>query len=208
MTKHTFAVHSKTLGILVAVLAGFTLLTLHYMGVTAAIAQQVAMAGLIVGLLIFVSGMLTSFLFQVKKKKSIHHDDGTIAATALIRCMIAICIADEELDEREIKMISKIYKQLMNTEMAEDEILYAAEEMQREETTIGEELAHINNTLYDDLRTKILKASLYILTADGSVDVREEQMLEEIRKGLKYSKGKLERAKKAFFAERGLKSKL
>ena len=166
------------------------------------------MAGLIVGLLIFVSGMLTSFLFQVKKKKSIHHDDGTIAATALIRCMIAICIADEELDEREIKMISKIYKQLMNTEMAEDEILYAAEEMQREETTIGEELAHINNTLYDDLRTKILKASLYILTADGSVDVREEQMLEEIRKGLKYSKGKLERAKKAFFAERGLKSKL
>jgi len=208
MSKHTFAVHSKTLGILLAVIASLILVGTHYAKIESAMLQQISTAAIIMGLLIFVLGIITSFLFQVKKKKSIHHDDGTIAATALIRCMIAICIADDNLDDREIKMICKIYKQLMGTEMDKDEIIQAAEEMQHQEATIGEELAHINDTLYDDLRTKILKASLYILTADGSVDIREEQMLEEIRQGLKYSKGKLERAKKAFFAERGLESQL
>ncbi len=64
----------------------------------------------------------------------------------------------------------------------------------------------INDALYDGLRMNILKAPLYILTADGNVDAREEEMLEKIRKGLGYSKKKLDRAKEKFLAERNLQS--
>lgn len=206
MKKNTFAVRSKTIGILLFATGMALVVGAHYGGFKTHMVTLVLYATMLVGLVMFFAGMANSFFSQVKKQTSIHHDDGTVAAMALIRCMIAICIADDHLDEREIKMIAKIYKQLMGNEMDEETIVNAAEDMQREETDITSELASINNTLYDELRTKILKASLYILAADGIVDKREEDMLEEIRKGLGYSRGKLQRAKEKFLSERGLLS--
>ena len=209
MNNDILAIQSKTIGVLLFS-AGLIAYAVDLYGeFHHDLLAQISLAAMAVGFVILLIGMINSFFSQVKKKDSIHHDDGTVAAMALIRCMIAMCIADEDLDEREIALIQKIYKQLMNSDMDKETILYAAQEMlEEEDTDIVSELARINDTLYDELRGKILKASLYILAADGEVDEREEEALELIREGLGYSKAKLQRAKDKFFEERGLQSTL
>lgn len=206
MPKNTFSVRTKTIGILVTAPAIVGVLAIQFFHIEHELLQLIVYSALVVGLCIFITGIMGAVTFAAKSNKSIHQQDAAVAASALMRCMIAVCASDNDLDDREINMIIKIYKQLMDSEITADDIRQAASQMQASEIDIEEELSQISGTLYTDLKGKILKASLYILAADGQVDPREEEVLEKIRKGLGYSKGKLERAKAAFFEEHGLHS--
>ena len=144
-----------------------------------------------VGILVFMFGLGHSLFQQIKSDEHIHRDDQTLAASALIRCMVAMSIADDHLDEREIRTIVKIYEQLIGNRIEDDVIRETAQYMQEEGIDLETELKTIRKSLPSELRRKILKASLYILAADGVMDAGEEKKLDEIRQGLGLSKSLL-----------------
>ncbi len=194
---------NMTLGLLLCVLGVALLVGAHYAGLEGW-GSKIAYAVIVVGGLLFVAGLLHSIIHHFAAPKGVHQDDAAVSAMALIRCMVAISIADDHLDNEEIRTITKIYTQLTGSDMEEDVVREAAEDMQREGIGISEELAHIKNIIDKGLKGKIVKASLFILAADGVVDQKEEEILEEIRTSLGIPKGKFNAVKEKFLASRGL----
>lgn len=192
-------------GIIIALL-GFVMFTLYHFNV---IQQDYMMTGAKVlggiGATLFILGFLMSFKKGVTGEKQIHQQDAAISAVGLMRSMIAVSIADDHLDDSEIAIIQKIYKQLMGTDMSKELIIEAADEMKTQGIGITEELERIRGTLPPDLKLKIVKASLYILAADGVLDEAEERVMTQIREGLRLPKGKFEKIKKKFLESRQLK---
>lgn len=159
---------------------------------------------LFLGIMTFIGGLFYSFFYQVKAEKSLHSQDGTIAAMALLRCMIAMSVADGHLDERETAMIAKIYKNLMGSDIDSDTISATATHMIQQKTDLAHEIKQIKDVLYKDLRYKIVKASLYILAADGEIDAREEERLDLIRKSFGVPKSQFKRMKAEFLKNKDL----
>jgi uncharacterized tellurite resistance protein B-like protein len=130
--------------------------------------------------------------------------DVNLFSTGLIRCMVAISIADKVLDDNEIAEIARIHKHLTKNDIAESVIKETAAEMMEQGATIQEELKVIRGSLDTTLKQKLIIASLYILAADGDMDESELIMLEHIREGLGIPLKQLERTKKDFLAKRDL----
>ncbi len=192
------------IGLLLCVFGVLVIVTTHYTSMPDLV-NLIAYGTIAVGGILFVLGLLYSMLHHgTGKKKGVHQDDTAISATALIRCMIATSIADGHLHDNEVTTIAKIYTQLTGSPMDENTIRETADHMEEEGSDILTELANIKGILDDNLKNKILKASLFILAADGVVEKDEEVILGAIRKGLGISKGKLKSARKKILTAKGL----
>jgi hypothetical protein len=132
------------------------------------------------------AGGFVMLLLALQDPKGVLADDAGASFTALVRCMVAMSIADDDLDKREVKSISRIYEILTGEELEEEFVEEIARAMQEEKSDIQTELERIRDILTMDLKEKIIKASFYILAADGVVEKEGEQLLEEIRKGIDY----------------------
>ncbi|MGH1378681.1 MAG: TerB family tellurite resistance protein [Alphaproteobacteria bacterium] len=138
------------------------------------------------------------------KKDLLHAGDSSAFSVALIRCMVAISIADEHLDDSEITEIARIYKHLLKVETNEETIRNTADEMLEYGVDIKAELSTTSKTLNKELKEKLITASLLILAADGDMDEGELIMLDDIRLGLGMSLSKLNRIKAKFLSRREL----
>jgi|GEM_PF-3068932 len=130
--------------------------------------------------------------------KSLHAGDSNVFSVGLLRCMLAITIADGKIEDSEIQKMSKVFKHLTNTSIDNETIIHTAEVMMENEVDIGTELVNIAPTLNKMLKKQMIIASLYILTADGDMDENELLMLDDIREGLGMSMGACEKIKKHF----------
>ncbi|MCK5384871.1 MAG: TerB family tellurite resistance protein [Alphaproteobacteria bacterium] len=137
--------------------------------------------------------------------KAMHAGDSTVFSVGLLRCMLAITIADGRIDDSEIMQTSKIFKHLTGTSIDDETIRYTAEEMMEHGADIGTELEHVVPTLNKALKENVIVASLYILAADGDMDEGELMMLEDIREALGVSFGKCEKIKKDFLKNQAKK---
>ncbi len=131
-------------------------------------------------------------------QSGIHNADSAAFSIGLIRCMLAISIADDYLDDNEVKQIAKIYKHLTNSEISEEVIRDTAAEMQQYGIDIEQELKNVAPSLDNNLKEKLINASLFILTADGDMDEEEFIMLDDIRLGIGMSLKQLDRIQKEF----------
>jgi uncharacterized tellurite resistance protein B-like protein len=156
------------------------------------------------GGVLFVIGLLHTIVHYSQSNKGLHRADVSAMSLALIRSMIAMSIADGNLDDAELKTIAKIYAQLTGTEIDEDTIRDTAEHMKSEGVSIADEMKNAKTVLDKDLKNKIVKAALYILAADGVMEEGEEAILEEIRAGLGISKAALETTKEKFLTAKGI----
>ncbi|GJL84898.1 MAG: hypothetical protein DHS20C02_06730 [Micavibrio sp.] len=191
------------IGLLLCVFGVAIMVAKHYVDIPHVV-TLFAFGAITVGGILFILGLLFSVFVHAKGEKGIHRDDAAVSAMALIRCMIATSIADDHLDDREIKTIAKIYTQLTGSPMNEETIRETADHMKQEGTDILGELANIKDIMDKDLKTKILKASLFILAADGVVNENEEYILEAIRRGLGISKMKFKGIKTKFLSSKDL----
>lgn len=153
-----------------------------------------------VGFVTMVLGFFSLAGGEFGKKDLMEAGDSAVFTVGLIRCMIAISVADDYLDDTEILQISKIYKHLTKTEISDDVIRQTAADMQEIGFKIEDELETIKPTLNRELKEKIVIASLYILAADGDMDERELIMLDDIREALGISLKIAEAIKANFFA--------
>lgn len=154
-----------------------------------------------VGFVTMVLGFFSLAGGEFGKRDLIEAGDSAVFTVGLIRCMIAISIADDHLDSTEITKISKIYKHLTKADISVDVIRSTADEMMQSKSKIEDELETIKPTLTRDLKEKIIVASLYILTADGDMDERELLMLDDIREALGLPLKRVEKMKADFFAK-------
>lgn len=134
------------------------------------------------------------------KRDLMEAGDSAVFTVGLIRCMIAISVADDHLDDTEIAQIAKVYKHLTKAEIGEDIIRQTANEMMESGCKIETELETVKPTLTKDLKEKLIVASLYILAADGDMDERELLMLDDIREALGLPLKRVEKMKAEFFA--------
>ncbi len=162
-------------------------------------------AMLALGLGLMIMSILALTGSEVFRKGGLHEGNANAFSLALLRCMLAISIADDVLDEDEVREIAKVYKHLTETEIDPQVIRDTAEEMKVTNTNIAAELEVIVDTIDKHHKDRIIMASLFILAADGDMDERELMMLDDIRLGLKLSINRVEKVKENFFAKRDLK---
>ena len=135
-------------------------------------------------------------------KEGIREGDSAAFSIGLIRCMLAISIADDHLDDTEITQIAKIYHHLTTAEISEEIIRETAAEMQEYGIDIQKELRTVAPSLKAELKEKLIIASLYILMADGDMDEDELIMLDDIRLGLGVSLKQVDKIQKNFMKNR------
>ena len=158
----------------------------------------------LIGLVVMASGFLTLAGSEIFKKGGIRIGDQNAFSLALLRCMVAISIADDFLDDDEVAEISKIYTHLTNNEIDDQVIRDTAAYMQENDTSIETEMMTVVGTMDKPHKEKLVVASLYILAADGDMDERELMMLDDIRLGLKMSLRHLDKIKENFLSKREL----
>ena len=158
----------------------------------------------IIGLFLMASGFLTLAGSEIFKKGGIRVGDQNAFSLALLRCMVAISIADDFLDDDEVAEISKIYTHLTNNSIDDEVIRDTAAYMQENDTSIETEMLTVAGTMDKPHKEKLVIASLYILAADGDMDERELMMLDDIRLGLKMSLRQLDKIKADFLSKREL----
>ncbi len=152
----------------------------------------------------FFPGLILSLMQLTFEPKGHDEEDVKVALSVLLRCMVAMSVADDHLDEREERMIAKIYEQLVGQPLSAETIRETASHMQEGGVNLIHELEHLEGRISGDMKAKIMKASLYILAADGQVDEGEEAKLDEVRVGLSISKLRYEKIKTAFLQSKGL----
>ncbi|MGH1456587.1 MAG: TerB family tellurite resistance protein [Alphaproteobacteria bacterium] len=199
-------VGTKILGGGVAILIfGLALVGAHSLQI---IAHPFVFAGgiisAIIGVVLMITGFVTLAGSEYMPKTGIRSGDQNAFSIALLRCMLAISIADDVLDDDEITELQKVYKHLTKNEIGTDIIRDTAQHMMEQDTSIQTELSTMVGTLDKASKDKLIIASLYILAADGDMDERELIMLDEIRLGLKMSVGAVEKIKKDFLSKREL----
>ncbi|MCB1592245.1 MAG: TerB family tellurite resistance protein [Alphaproteobacteria bacterium] len=137
----------------------------------------------------------------------IHRGDTAIFSHTLIRCMIAITVADDVLEDDEIKAVRSIYKRVTGSDISAKLVTDTAQGMMDSGVDIMTELRNTQASLDKESKDKIIIASLYILAADGVMDEGEELFLEDIRDGLKVPLARFNKIKKSFLASRSLKKR-
>lgn len=156
------------------------------------------------GFILMMLGFFSLAGGEFGKKDLLHAGDSSAFSVALIRCMVAISVADEHLDDTEITEIARIYKHLLKVDTNEDMIRNTAAEMQEHGVNIQDELKTVSKTLNKELKEKLIIASLLILAADGDMDEGELIMLDDIRLGLGMSLGQIDKIKENFLSKRDL----
>lgn len=138
-------------------------------------------------------------------QRGIQDGDSAAFSIGLIRCMLAISIADDYLDDDEVEQIAKIYKHLTHSEISEEMIRDTAAEMQEYGINIERELQNVAPSLDNDLKEKLVIASLFILTADGDMDEDEWIMLDDIRLGIDMSLKQIDKIQRNFMKQQKVK---
>ncbi len=158
-----------------------------------------------IGVIFMGFGILALASKALTPQSGIQNADSAAFSIGLIRCMLAISIADDYLDDNEVKQIAKIYKHLTNSEISEETIRDTAAEMQQYGIDIEQELKNVAPSLDNSLKEKLIKASLFILMADGDMDEDEFIMLDDIRLGIGMSLKQLDRIQKEFMKDQKVK---
>ncbi len=173
------------------------------LGLTPDMSKTIGAILALLGIIGFIVG-LGGLVVLLKPPKGLHREDGAALAMALIRAMLAICIADGDVEEPEIQMIGKIYKQLTGSAISQQTIRDTADDMLANRNPIGDEMLSLKDALSMEMKLKVAKAAVYILAADGEMEAQEETILEEIRLGLGISAGKLKSIKNEILKSRGI----
>ncbi len=103
---------------------------------------------------------------------------------AVRRVMALIMMADGEIHRDEIKIIRRIYKQITQIELSREAIWDEVTAAQTDGRGVTEYLPSIVGRLNDDGRELVLKASILVAMADGTLSAEEEALLKDVARCL------------------------
>jgi|GEM_PF-3004517 len=108
------------------------------------------------------------------------------AGLAAFEAMIYMSVADGDLADEEIKLISSISQRLFGSPASEQEIRTAAGQVLRKNIPIEDTLRGLDTRLNLEQRGMIIKAAFYVLKADGRADHAERALLSRMVTSLNY----------------------
>ena len=122
----------------------------------------------------------------------------------MLDCMIAITLADGEIEDPEIMSMVEVYTEIMGEQPALDQFRVKVLSSQQEATAAGltgsqgpfeallERLRHELPGLDDNGRELILESAFRVSCADGEIESEEDQQLRAIASALEINEGVLE----------------
>ena len=105
-------------------------------------------------------------------------------ADLILMAMVAVAAADRELDEREIRLIQQIYRDLSGRSLEPEEITAVAEADGRDGGLLAG-LSDAARSLDEETKEEIIRASYLVLLADERVAKEERKKLHDIAAALK-----------------------
>ena len=147
----------------------------------------VAYGAIGVGAVQFVIGLVQYLGYQSKSPEQKEAAQADAALTAVVQAMVAMSVADGNLDDSEIGMISGLYQNLTGQSLAADDIRGIAASMEKSDFSITDTLDGVRGMLDTESRELVLKAAYLVLIADGIVEENEEKLLNGIADTLQIS---------------------
>jgi tellurite resistance protein len=96
------------------------------------------------------------------------------------RVLVAMMVADGNVDPDEIATIRDIYRKMTGLEVGADELLAQAEHMRAHGLTISSCLGSLCDGLDDEAKHRVLAAAYQVAAADGFVLEEEDQLLANV----------------------------
>lgn len=103
---------------------------------------------------------------------------------AIKRVMVLMMLADGVVEDEEVDVIRKIYSQLTDMDMSEDDVQDEIEEVQRLRLDVKSALAKCAGYLNEDGKTMVVKAAYLVAAADGVFQEEEKALLASIGRSL------------------------
>lgn len=123
----------SALGIIIAMIGGI-LFAIEEMAKLNGSLDTLALIVLIAGCIIFVIGLVVMLFASVIPPEGTHEDDIYAPKIALIRCMVAMSISDNDLDDKEIQKIEQVFASLTDERIDSGMVREIAISMLEEET--------------------------------------------------------------------------
>ena len=101
--------------------------------------------------------------------------------------MVLISMADGDIDDSEVKMISSIYGKIAGQELDEKSILEEALSAKKEGLSVTDYLLTVSPFLNDSGKERIIRAAFFVAAADGEFHDEEVKLLEEMAGALEIS---------------------
>lgn len=147
----------------------------------------VAYGAIGIGAIQFVVGLVQYMGYQSKSPEEKNAAQADVALTSVVQAMVAMSVADGNLDDSEIEMISGLYQNLTEQTLAADDVRSIAASMEKADFSITDALENVRDMLDTESRELVLKAAYLVLIADGVVDENEEKLLNGIADSLEFS---------------------
>jgi uncharacterized membrane protein YebE (DUF533 family) len=140
----------------------------------------VAYGAILVGAIQIVLGFFQYLAFAagISQPKEEHYTN--IEIRALIRSMIAIAAADEELHQTEIDTIQSILRRIYGSEIGLDVLESAHNKMNSKTFSLHDELKSTQSQISVKMKHMIVRACYFVLVADGRIDDREKSRIAEL----------------------------
>jgi uncharacterized tellurite resistance protein B-like protein len=105
----------------------------------------------------------------------------------LRRVLVAIMVADDDIDEDEVAMIARVYKEVTGDAIAPDDLRAEGEQMKADGVTLTNCLAGLSGGLDADGRRRVFGAAFAVASADGFILEEEDVTLANVAAALGYS---------------------
>jgi tellurite resistance protein len=103
---------------------------------------------------------------------------------AVMQVMVDMMLADGNVDDEEIAVMRRIYGQLTDREISEQEVRAQIAEAEAEARNLGESLEELAPHLNDSGKEMVLKAAFLVAVADGEFHDEEKAMLATVGRSL------------------------
>jgi tellurite resistance protein len=147
----------------------------------------VAYGAIGIGAIQFVIGLVQYMGYQSKSPDEKDAAQADVALTSVVQAMVAMSVADGNLDDSEIEMITGLYQNLTGQSLPADDVRSIAASMEKADFSITDALENVRGMLDTESRELVLKAAYLVLIADGVVDENEEKLLNGIADSLQFS---------------------
>lgn len=103
---------------------------------------------------------------------------------AVTRVMVAMMLADGDIDAEEIQTLRRLYSQLTGSELSEAQLQSEIGAVRDQQQSVTRLLAPIASALNDNGREMVVKAAYLVAAADGRFEDEEKALIAQIGKVL------------------------
>lgn len=125
-------------------------------------------------------------------------------AGCIRRVLVAMMIADGDVDPEEVATVRSVYAKMTGQELAIDALLTEARRMQAEGATLATSIQGLAGELGPHSKQRVLAAAFAVATADGFVLDEEDQLLAEVGRALAMDDAEYKAALHELMSSQGL----